>query len=199
MKRLIGKWIWLALFTVSLLFAMNAVRLSPMTLDLRVLSEMPTETASSSELLRSDHAFNEAQAPSELATNELSSSGDRDRSSIPFYVPGEFLQLLPESPATMAIPGVLKGTVRLSNPYARFWRVTIEGTVVLANGTTQQVLHPRTLLMPPMQTLQRPVQLQVDAKHFMPGLTQFKAVLKDDQGKIIDQASIAFTLTVDFP
>ena len=199
MKRQLGKWICIALLIVGSLFVMNAVRLSPMMLDLMVLTETPIKSAptANAQSLGLDRAFTAAQGPSELAIDKPSSAGDR--SSIPFYMPGEFVQLLPESPATVAIPGVIKGTVKLSNPYARFWRVTIEGTVVLANGTTQQVLTPRTLLMPPMQTLQRPVQLRIDSRHFMPGLTQFNAVLKDDQGKIIDQASIAFTLTVDFP
>ena len=201
MKRSIWKWGCIALLTFSSLIVMNAVRLNPMTLNLTVLSDNPIETASttatSPQIASSQTNFDHAL--SERAVSEPSNVSEADHDSTPLYVPGEFVQLLPESPATVAIPGVIKGTIRLSNPHSYFWQVTIEGTVVLANGTTQKVLNPRTLWMTPKQTLQRPVQLQIDSRHFMPGLTQFKAILKDDQGRIIDQASISFTLTVDFP
>lgn len=199
MKRSLWGWVLVALLTMTLLVITNAIILKPATLTLRVLteterSEEPLQTNTSQAVpLRPDHAL------AETAVDESAKTSEENHDPIAFYVPGEFVQLLPASPPTVTIPGVIKGTVKLSNPYSRFWRVTIEGTVVLANGTTQQVLSPRTLWMPPNQTLQRPVQLEIDAKQFVPGLTQFRAILKDDQGRIIDQASVTFTLTVDFP
>lgn len=197
MKRSLWGWGLVALLTVTLLVITNAIILKPATLTLRVLAVTPEEllqtTTSQPVPLSPDHAL------SETAVDEPVDTSAVNHDSIALYVPGEFVELLPEGPPTVTIPGVVKGTVKLSNPYSRFWRVTIEGTVVLANGTTQQVLTPRTLWMPPNQTLQRPVELEIDSKQFVPGLTQFRAILKDDQGRIIDQASVTFTLTVDFP
>ncbi len=197
MKRSLWGWGLVALLTMTLLVITNAIILKPATLTLRVLtetSEEPVQTTTPQPVpLSQDHAL------AETAGDEPADTSGAHHDSILLYVPGEFVQLLPQSPRTVTIPGVIKGTVKLSNPYSRFWRVTIEGTVVLANGTTQQVLTPRTLWMPPNQTLQRPVELEIDSKQFVPGLTQFRAILKDDQGRIIDQASVTFTLTVDFP
>jgi hypothetical protein len=184
---------------------MNAVRLDLMTLALALWTEDPLVAATSASSsppiapIRMDRELNSTHTTSSTTTENPSHPSEMDQNSTSFYVPGEFVELLPESPATVALPGVIKGTVKLSNPHARFWRVTIEGTVVLANGTTQPLLNPRTLWMLPMQTLKRPVQLKVDSSRFVPGLTQFRAILKDDQGQVIDQASIAFTLIVDFP
>lgn len=206
MMKSIRKWVLITLLTVGSLFALNAIRVDLLTLSLWVLDD-PIATASftvtnsqiqSIATSSSDQELHSAQTVSLAATGKLDTS-EAESNRTPFYVPGEFVELLPASPATIAMPGVIKGTVKLSNPHGYFWRVTIEGTVVLANGMTHQVMTPRTLWMVPNQTLQRPVQLPVDLTHFVPGVTQFLAVLKDDQGKIIDQASVSFTLTVDFP
>lgn len=121
------------------------------------------------------------------------------RAEAPSVAPGEFVKLFPQSPALVSMPGEIRGVVKLSNPYLGFWRVRIEGTVRLADGTTRELLKPRTLWMMPKQTLEHPVRLQVDPQRFSTGLAQFQAILKDAQGRIIDQASVTFRLTVDFP
>jgi hypothetical protein len=198
MKRSIWKWSWITLWLVGSIVAMNAVLLNPMTLKLTVLDRMRVEPSpkTSPQSLKPDLVVYYASPRN--STGSFTSTDETTLSPVSFYTPGEFVELLPESPEIVSIPGVIKGTVKLSNPHAHFWRVTIEGTIVLANGTRQQVLH-RTVWMTPKQTVQRPVQLRVDSQHFLPGPTQFQAVLKDDQGQIIDQASVTFTLTVDFP
>lgn len=205
MKRSIRKWVSITLLTVGSLFALNAIRVDllaiimaledPIAISSFTITNPQIESIATSS---SNHEPNATQTVSAVATGKLDTS-EAKSNTLPFYVPGEFVELLPASPATIAMPGVVKGTVKLSNPHGYFWRVTIEGTVVLANGITHQVLTPRTLWMIPNQTLQRPVQLPVDLTHFVPGVTQFLAILKDDQGRIIDQASVSFTLTVDFP
>lgn len=189
--------------TMGSLITMGAVCWKLPALDLMTSEVALKPTPSSSSLI-------DPEIPSSSASNQpipegaeslipSSTTAEADHSAVPFYVPGEFLQLIPESPATVTMPGVIQGIVRLRNPHAGFWQVIIEATVTLADGTTHMVLKPRRLWMIPKQTIQRPVELHLDPQRFIPGLTEFRAILKDAQGKIIDQATITFMLTVDLP
>ena len=115
------------------------------------------------------------------------------------YVVGKAIQLLPTGPTEISLlsNGQIRFVATLINEHNSFWHITVTGMVVLADGSKVTVLQPHSLWMVPGQQLRLPVALAADPTRFPPGWTQFEALLRDDQGQIIDQASINFLLTLD--
>jgi hypothetical protein len=115
------------------------------------------------------------------------------------YVVGRAIQLLPTGPTQVSLlsNGQIRFIATLTNEHNTLWHVTVMGTVELADGSKVTVLQPHSLWMVPGQKLRLPVALTADPQRFPPGWTQFKALLRDDQGQVIDQASVSFLLTLD--
>lgn len=114
-------------------------------------------------------------------------------------VVGKAIQLLPTGPTEISLlsNGQIRFVATLINERNNFWHITVTGMVELADGSRVTVLEPQSLWMVPGQELRLPVALAADPARFPPGWTQFKALLRDDQGQIIDEASINFLLTLD--
>jgi len=117
------------------------------------------------------------------------------------YVVGKAIQLLPIGPTEISLlnNGQIRFVATLTNERNTLWHITVTGTVELSDGSKVTVLRPHSLWMVPGQKLRLPVALTADPQRFPAGWTQFKALLSDDQGQIIDQASISFLLTLDLP
>jgi hypothetical protein len=115
------------------------------------------------------------------------------------YIVGKAIQLLPTGPTEISLlsNGQIHFVATLINEHNSFWHITVTGMVELADGSKVTVLQPHSLWMVPGQELRLPVALTADPARFPPGWTQFKALLRDDQGQIIDQASVNFLLTLD--
>ena len=141
-------------------------------------------------------ASKESRRPSNFSEMGIFNIGDLKNLDEPPFVPGEDLKLLPQdSHAIVSLPGLIQFMAELSNPYPdQLWQVKVEAIVINADGSTRVSISPRAIWLLPGQTIKLPIKFKAKEPRYHVGFTLFKAFIKDMNGKILDQASIAFML-----
>lgn len=109
-------------------------------------------------------------------------------------VPGRAVRLDPISTLSVPLSGRIEFVATLINIQTSEWRVIGELYVAKGDGTTEKLFGPRSIRLGRAQTLRLPVGLAATPKRFPPGPTQFIAILRDQAGEIIDQATVTFSI-----
>lgn len=109
-------------------------------------------------------------------------------------VPGRAVRLDPISALSVPLSGRIEFVATLINIQMSDWRVIGELYVAKGDGTTEKLFGPRSIRLGRAQTLRLPVGFAATPKRFPPGPTQFIAILRDQAGEIIDQATITFSI-----
>lgn len=109
-------------------------------------------------------------------------------------IPGRAVRLDPVSALSVPLSGRIEFVATLINIQTSDWRVIGELYVAKGDGTTEKLFGPRSIRLGRAQTLRLPVGFAVTPKRFPPGKTQFVAILRDQAGEIIDQATVTFSI-----
>lgn len=109
-------------------------------------------------------------------------------------IPGRAVRLDPKGSLNVPPAGRIEFIVTLTNLETKDWQVIGELYVTKGDGRTEKLFGPRAIRLGPAQTLRLPVGFAANPTRFPPGSTQFLAVLKDQNGKAIDQAIIVFSV-----
>jgi hypothetical protein len=146
--------------------------------------------------LEDPSSVKDSQPASNFSEMGMLNVADLQNLDQPPFVPGENLKLLPQdSHAVVSLPGVIQFMAQLSNPYPnQLWQVKVEAIVINADGSTREAISPRAIWLLPGQTIKLPIKFRAKEPRYHAGFTLFKAFVKDMNGKVLDQASIAFML-----
>lgn len=117
---------------------------------------------------------------------------DPEQHTPPAVIPGRAVRLEPLGSLTVPVSGRIEFAATLVNIQTNDWRVIGELYITKGDGTSEKLFGPRAIRLGRAQTLRLPVGFA--AKRFPPGPTQFIAILKDQAGQIIDQATITFKI-----
>jgi multidrug efflux pump subunit AcrA (membrane-fusion protein) len=124
-----------------------------------------------------------------VPSSETEASTPRTASPV---IPGRAIRLEPKGSLTVSLSGRIEFVATLANIQTSDWRVIGELYVTRGDGMSEKLFGPRAIRLGRAQTLRLPVGFA--AKRFSPGPTKFIAILKDQDGQVIDQATVTFTI-----
>lgn len=120
---------------------------------------------------------------------------DPKRHAAPAVIPGRAVRLEPLGSLTVPVSGRIEFAATLVNIQTNDWRVIGELYAIRGDGMSEKLFGPRAIRLGRAQTLRLPVGFA--AKRFPPGPTRFIAILKDQTGQVIDQATITFIIELE--
>ncbi len=123
---------------------------------------------------------------------EVQSSKIEKKKAEPAIIPGRAIRLEPRGALTVPASGRIEFIATLVNIQAGDWRVIGELYVTRGDGTSEKLFGPRAIRLGRAQTLRLPVSFA--ARRFPSGPTQLIALLKDQDGHIVDRAVLTFTI-----
>lgn len=135
-----------------------------------------------------------ARPPARPSVAESPAAADTPLSYSMPIVPGRAVRLDPVSPLNVPLSGQIEFVATLINIQTSDWRVIGELYVAKGDGTTEKLFGPRSIRLGRAQTLRLPVGFAATSPRFPPGPTQFIAILRDQAGQIIDQATVTFSI-----
>lgn len=133
--------------------------------------------------------------PARPPAERTAPSSKREKTAEPAIIPGRAIRLEPLGALTVPVSGRIEFTATLVNIQPSDWRVIGELHITKGDGTSEKLFGPRAIRLGRAQTLRLPVGFA--AKRFPLGSIQFIAVLKDQDGHIIDRAVLTFTIKPD--
>ncbi|MFN4218241.1 MAG: hypothetical protein ACK4HB_03035 [Candidatus Bipolaricaulia bacterium] len=132
-----------------------------------------------------------ARPPAERPVHSSKSEAQSSK-RLEAIIPGRAVRLEPLGSLAVPVAGRIEFAATLINIQTSDWRVIGELYVTKGDGTSEKLFGPRAIRLGRAQTLRLPVGFA--AKRFPPGPTQFIAVLKDQNGQVIDRAALTFTI-----